>query len=418
MGFGATFSRVLSYAYGGAEKIEDLRNVELTSSRSSNWTLVERITNVMYTIYRRLSAAAFLLLVVIGTVVVSRTIENSSSPQQSWVAWIIIIFSTTLTFYGLIYNNFLFGLNKVALLRRWEAITGFGAILTNAIVLFTTSSLLALVISNQSWLLINVLRNRWLCRRIENGKFKEFSINKNYDRQILKIIWPKVWRSGIGYISSYGAIQLSGIIYAQIGTTASVASYLLALRIIESIKAFAQAPFYSKIPLLSRLRSEGKITEQVKVARLGMFLAHSTFVLLFIFTGLFSDELFRMIRSNADFVDPLMWNLLGLAFFIERYGAMHLQLYSTTNHIIWHIANGFSGIVYLIVSLILLNVVGLYSFPIGIIAGYLGFYSWYSAYHSYKVINEKFLSFEIKVTLLPLILLILYIILSTTTYLK
>lgn len=209
---------------------------------------------------------------------------------------------------------------------------------------------------------------------------------------------------------SRGLIEASGLIFAQIGTSAAVASYLIALRLIQILSMYSQAPFYSKLPTLARLRAEGKLTQQIQVAHKGMQYAYWTFVLGFITLGLSAGPLLKLIGSNADFVSPLFWSLMGLAFMVERYGAMHLQLYSITNHIIWHIANGVSGIIYLLVSLLLFRIVGVYAFPIGILMGYLGFYAWYAAMHSYRVFKLNFWQFEQSTSLIPGTVLLVYVI--------
>jgi hypothetical protein len=95
--------------------------------------------------------------------------------------------------------------------------------------------------------------------------------------------------------------------------------------------------------------------------------------------------------------------------FAERYGAMHIQLYSTTNHIIWHIANGVSGVIYLVVALVLFKQIGVYAFPVGTLAGYLGFYCWYSAMHSYGAFDLKFWEFERSAMLIPLLVMVIYL---------
>jgi hypothetical protein len=82
---------------------------------------------------------------------------------------------------------------------------------------------------------------------------------------------------------------------------------------------------------------------------------------------------------------------------------MHIQLYSITNHIIWHTANGVSGIIYLVVALALFKQIGVYAFPIGTLIGYLGFYGWYSAIHSYRAFGLKFWEFEKPIMIPPLL---------------
>ena len=115
-----------------------------------------------------------------------------------------------------------------------------------------------------------------------------------------------------------------------------------------------------------------------------------------------------MLHSNASFVSPSLWMILGLAIFAERYGAMHLQLYSTTNHIVWHVANGVTGIIFLIASLALVGLIGVYAFPISMFISNIGFYAWYSAGFSYRAYDLHFWSFERSTMIRPLCIALVY----------
>jgi hypothetical protein len=419
LGFGSTFYRIIAYAFGGSENLDDLRRVDSNQLNEPRWNKISQIVGTMYFIYNLLAIGYLAIMGIIGSYVLIRPINLSSDITNGWIAWIVVLTTTAISLRGNIYNNYLLGLNKVAMLRRWEALTSLGGIISNIVVLLFNWSLLFLVISNQAWILISVIRNRFLCRRVYENRFSKFSAEKrNLDKEILNNIWPRAWRSAVGLFMNFGLIQASGLIFAQIGKSAEVASYLLGLRIIDTIKTFSQAPFYSKLPLLAKLRSQGKSAEQIKAASFGMMLSHYSYILAFILVGLFIDQILILIKSNAEFVNPSMWALMGIGFFLERFGAMHLQLYSTTNHIVWHIANGVSGLIYLVTSLILLSVIGVYAFPVGVIAGYLLFYSWYSAKYSYKIIVKPFFEFERYVSLVPFLILVLYCLISVAYFYK
>ena len=408
VGFSPTFSRVIAYAMGGAN-IDDLKSPKGQNNGQANWETLELICSEMRGIYFRLGLLWPVLLVVFGTLALIKPVSHVQNTFSAWSAWGVILIVSTVTLRGNIYSAYLQGTNYIALLRRWEAITSLGAIVTSFLVLILGGKLLGLVVAHQGWQLLNILRNRWLSRVVEDGHFKNFSKRKQ-NKKVFDAVWPSAWRSGVGHFMTYGLIQASGILYAQVGTVASIASYLLALRLIQTVSQFSQAPFYSKLPVFARLFAENKRSAVVALAKRGMRLSYWCYVAGFIGLGIAGEPLLKFIGSNADFPDSLLWSLLGLAFFVERYGAMHLQLYSITNHIIWHIANGVSGIIYIFVSLIIFQFIGVYAFPVGIIAGYLGFYSWYSAIHSYRAFKLNFIVFEKGTMFVPLCVIIIYII--------
>lgn len=408
VGFAPTFSRVIAYAMGGAD-VDDLKSPKEKNNGQTNWQTIDLICSTMRVIYARLGLLWTTLLTIFGTMALLKPVSLVENSLSTWIAWGIIIIVSMVTLRGSIYSSYLQGINKIALLRRWEAITAVGSIVSSCLALIFGGGLLGLVIAHQGWQVLNIMINRWLSGFVKNGRFRDFKQGK-MSKKVLDAVWPSAWRSGLGIFMTYGLVQASGIFYAQVGTVAGIASYLLALRLIQTISQFSQAPFYSKLPVFARLFAEDKKNELVSRARRGMGLSYWCYVAGFVGLGIAGEPLLKLIGSNADFPTHLLWSLMGLAFFVERYGAMHLQLYSITNQIIWHlVAVGF-GVIYILTCLFLFDSIGVYAFPVGMLMGHLGFYSWFSAKHAYKYFNLTFKSFDLKTVVLPLVLMIIYIV--------
>lgn len=410
LGFRSTFIRIIAFAIGGAKDINLTAKAGASGAFEPNWALVGRIFSMMKKIYIWLALIFLILLLSFGSWSMMRPISMVDSKNAAWIGWFIIACVSAIKFYGTIYSNYLEGLNKIALVRRWEAITSTGAILTSILVLLTFQSLLALIIANQIWVLINFLRDYKLSQKVENAALAGLSKNQAFDKVFFQKIWAPAWRSGLSGLMSNGLSGITSILYAQLGSAANIASYLLALRLIAQVRDISMAPFYSKIPMLAKLRSQGKTDELISNAQRGMFLSNMVFVLGAVFIGLSGEWLLNLIGSKVGFIPNDLWLLLVLAYFIHRYGAMHIQLYSTTNHIISHIADGVSGVIFIAVTWSFIGKYDLYAIPVGMIAGYLGFYAWYAAKKSLSNIGKGFFEFEKKTLFLPLILLIGYFI--------
>jgi O-antigen/teichoic acid export membrane protein len=406
MGLSPTFSRVISYAMGGAD-VNDLKSPKNKNNGKTNWESIECISSEMRRIYSSISWFWTVLLSTAGTALLVIPISQVQDTALAWSAWAVILIVSTVVIKGNIFISYLQGINQIAIFRRWEAITSFGGIIASILVLVFDGNLLGMVIANQGFVLVSIYINRRLSRTLEDGHFKNFSI-KGKNKKVFDAVWPSAWRSGIGVILTAGLMQLSGIMYAQFGSSAEIATYLLGLRLIITVSSFSQAPFYSKLPLLSRLYAEGKKDELIKISQRGMMLSHWVYVIGFIIIGVAGEKLLILIESNADFPSHLLWILLGIGFFAERYGAMHLQLYSITNHIIWHTVAVWTGLILLIVSVSLLPRYDYLSFAIAKIAAYFGFYSWYCARYSYRKFGMSFLQYESKTTLLPTLVLVVF----------
>lgn len=410
-GFSNTFVRVIAFSMGGATQIHDLRNYKNNNPGEPNWVLLKQIIGTMNVLYLLISFVSFLIIIVAGSFALMKSINLLENPSEGWVSWVIIAIVSSITLYGRVYSNYLLGINKVALTNRWIAITSLGRIATSFFVLILNGGILALVIANQSWNVIRLFVNMVLSHNVLNKKYKTLQ-SFLFKKSIFKSIWPSAWRGGVSGLMSHGLSQLTGVLYAQFGEVGNVASYLLGLRLITTIKGVALAPFYSKIPEISRLRAENNNKKLYAIAKRGMLLSYITFVLGFIFIGFTGKFLLSLINSNAEFPSQLLWSLFGIAFFLHRFGGMHMQLYVSTNHVISHIADTISGFIFFISAYFLIDYIGLYAFPTGMIIGYLGFYCWYSAMYSYKLIKESFFSFELNTSFIPFLILISYSIIN------
>jgi hypothetical protein len=403
MGFLQTFTRIIAYCMGGASVV-DLQNIRDRNrtkplSEEPNWIAIHCIERVMLRFYSRIAAAAFLVGATIGSWALSGPIDAASSTTGSWTAWGIVLVTSCWLLFGNYFSAYLMGLNQIAMVQRWQMLSSFFATALASITLMLGGSLISLVAVYQLSQGMNVVINIYLKRRKAKTIYYT-TVSPDDIHAVWGVVWPVAWRSGIGVLISVGLVQLSGIIYAQLGETKAVISYLLGLQLIRAISSFSQAPFYSRIPVFSTLFAAQRYGDIIRQAKRSMRVSYAVFTTGFIFIGYFSNGLLTLINSPVDFPTPLMWSLLGIGFFFERYGAMHIQLYTVTNHVIWHIINSVTGLIMVLLSLALYPLLDVYAFPVALLGGYLGFYSWITSWHSYREFHQGFFSFE-KSVMLP-----------------
>jgi hypothetical protein len=407
-GLSPTFSRLLAYARGGAS-VADMANMRKPSqfantakAADTDSATTARVFSTLMWLYPRIGSAIVVLLALLGTWALQRPISQTLASQTAWAAWGLVLVSTFFGFLGNAYSAALQGMNSIAPLRRWELATGLAQIATTLLALAIGGGLLAVVAVYQFWVVVNCFRNRQLLKTLHHHLF---AAPATQDAQVMAVMWPATWRSGVGVLMSQGIIQSSGVIYSQLAPAAEVASYLLALRVITTISQFSQAPFYSKLPQLAELQAQHNTQAQLQAAARGMRLAHWVFVVGALAAAALVVPLLGLIGSRTQFVGQGVWAVMTLAFFFERYGAMHLQLYSLTNHIVWHIANGITGCIMIVLAATLYRHLGAMAFPLGMLIAYAGFYAIYSARKSVAALHIPFFKFEIPTSLAPACLL-------------
>lgn len=410
-GFAPSIARVIAYAFGGAKKLEDNQSKANTENLGKpNWELVGKIYVTLKKIYLRLNLIAFSGLITFGTALIFLPIQQMESPIEGWISWGIILFVSAFYIRGNIFFAYLEGVGMVAALRRWEMLFNLLRTLSSLTVLLLEGGILPLVAANQFWLLMNVVRNRYLSYKVYNGKLKEIKYQK-YDDAIFQIIFSKSWKSAVGQLFTTGVTMLTALIYGTTGKTTAVVSYLFSLRVLQMIVEFASGPFYSQIPFYNMLMARKDFKTLIVKITKSMRLTYWFYTVLTITVGITLPYVLEFIDSNASFVSLELWALLILAFFGERYGAVNIQLYTTTNHVVWHITSIVTGSVFLVCLFSSYSFIGVWAFPFAFMASNYGFFAWYNARLIYKNFPIKFWSFEKTVAFPPFLFLITFLIL-------
>lgn len=404
-GFKNTFVRLFSYSAAGLKNFDQVsKNYIKNTKQEINWDFTKEIFSTMKRTYLFISLILFASLSTIGTYFVKDSISLNEETDLLWLSWIYIIITSSIGFYGKIYICYLEGFNRVALLKRYEGYFSFLSVLSRFLVIYFYPSIFLLIIVEKSWLIINLIRNLFLCRSIYENKISSFS--NDFDYVFFKKVFDLAWKSGFSNILSIGLINFTGIFYSQIGNLNSVNSYLISLRIMNIIRDFSKAPFYSKIPLFSKLRAQGYVNKLIYISKRNILISNIVFFLSVTSIAFFADEILLLINSNADLVNNKMWMLMSLAFYIHRYGSMHMQIYLTTNHVITHIVDSISALIFLISLLFLFEKFEIYSFPISMILSYILCHAWVSSYFSIKSLKTNFLNFD-KWSIFVLILIVI-----------
>lgn len=403
-GMAPTFSRLIAYAYGGAS-VDDMRRIDSTpgSGCVKNASSMTLVMSSQRWLYIRISLVITLLFALVGTKLLIRPIGQLANEDVGWNAWVVVLVSSAFCLWGNGYAAALQGIDKIALVRRWEMMFSVGQTASAVTSILLGGGLFWLVLSNQAWLIAGAFRNRKLMQMAEP---ETFAVRPSPDPRVLKVLWPAAWRSGIGILMSQGIIQASGLIYSQYAAATQVSTYLLALRIMNLVSQFSQAPFYSCIPKLAALQATGDRGALLEMASRGMRFAHWIFCFGVLLVAVSGKALLDMIGSQTKFVDLDFWLLMSFAFWVERYGAMHMQLYSTTNRIVWHVVNGVTGVIILTFGWSLSPGLGIWAMPVSMLIGYIGFYSWYSAKLSAQTFSFSWFQWEKSASLTPFVFLI------------
>jgi hypothetical protein len=366
--------------------------------------LIGQLFTTVKKIYVYLSLIIFVLLATIGTFFLYQPIYNSEDPGHNFIAWGVLLIVSIYYIRGNNYSSLLLGTNKIAGLKVIEILTSVLTFISSIIILLLKYPIALLLVNFQFWYFIRILSNKWLCK-ILYGYLWTLRY-KSFYPVLFKSILSKSWKSGIGVLFSSGVLQFSGIIYANIGDEKSVSDYLFSLRIFTLLSQFSQAPFYSKLPLMQAFYSQGLQIKFIKISQERIFYSIWLFFTGAIIFQYLGEPILVAIGSNIEFPPKLYVAIFVLAFAVERIGAMHIQMFTVTNKIIWHISNVVSGIIFVLFSVLLYNWLGPYSLPVGFLISNSVFFAPYNIFHSVQEFGLNFIKFEMKSSILVIGLLI------------
>ncbi|SDX55823.1 hypothetical protein [Roseicitreum antarcticum] len=404
---GQPMVRGFAYALGGATQVRDMRKVAPQADSEPNMDLLSRVWSASAFAHVLIGVLTLALLTAMGIWSGMPLISELPGQTELWGAMAVFIAGGALRAYGGQHVSYLTGVNRIALLRWWETafwVTAFamalGAVLAGG-------DMLALALAYQIPLLANLGWNAWLCRR-DQAACPGFRRVFRPDFDILAQMWPAIWKTGLGTFLYLGATQGAGLYYATFGAAVDVAAFLFAMSLIRPLGQFAQVPFVTKLPMLARMQASGERGAQQKIVQRSMMLTYILHVVLLLLVAA-TLPIATGLREDEIQVPILLWLLIGLAGYVERIGAQHLQLYATTNHVLIHWANGLAAAAYLAFAAIALPILGVYAFPIAQFFALIIVYVPIGAVNSYRAFELRFPAFELKTSAVPLVIVLLVV---------
>lgn len=83
------------------------------------------------------------------------------------------------------------------------------------------------------------------------------------DVELIKAMWASAWRTALGVLMSLGVVQAMVVFLANALPPKESSGVLVAIRIMQALSLFSQAPFYTKIPEMNGFALSKGATEVI-----------------------------------------------------------------------------------------------------------------------------------------------------------
>ena len=358
---GLTFSRMFSFAMGGASNLAPIKGKrEQENEGKPNWTAFERAYGTVGSLNLGIGWLNVLMALGMGWFGLSNLLQGYEGKGIVWLAFALMQMSALLSFIFQRYGIALQGMNYVALSNRWGILFSLLSIAAGSLTLWLNGGIIALVLVMQFFSVVGVFRSRFLLHVVEEGrvlKFKQYG----FDREVFAWAWEPTWKGFIAQFGLSGSMQLTAVIYTAYGSKLEVASFLFAMRMLQTITQIAQAPFSSVQPLMARLMAAGDTEALGKLIRQRMGYTLALTAAGVGFGSVAIPLLLQLIGAKIDFIPIDAWLLLGGLTLILRFDVLCCAVSATGNQMVFYWDMAAAAIISAVVLLLLGNSWGIYT---------------------------------------------------------
>lgn len=380
--------RMLSYA--------DAPRAEHAANEPSLDQLAQ-FTKVSFAVF---AALLTLLFATAGTAAVFVPITHMTTPSDGWLAWALIVALSPLRVLMLRQLTYLNGRGKIADARRIDGLAWLAGGVLAGVTVFVLPSLAAMTLVMHLAIGIATFAIARLCRDNQWD-----ALAKGWDmsglRRTFAVVWPPIWRTGLGTLLSTGARQGTGLAFAQFGAPSSVAAYLLAQHAITVLTMLSSAPVLSRLHTMTYAFRHNDNAGLIRIA------ADATSRSLWIAAGLAAaiglaiPLVAQFPQFATAFVGVELWAVLAMTLLLQRHAAAHLQVYSVTNIIVWHWLDGATGVISVALAFLLIPLFGVWGAAISGLIGIAAVYAWVPLVLSHRRFGIPFPQFALKTSLAP-----------------
>lgn len=323
------YARTGSSAVGGSVEDHERHRIE-----GPNWPLMAEVNYNTVRLFGAIAATWVAFATLAGTLIVWRPMMSSGLIPEALGTWAIFIAGSTIRLLAQPFAAFSLGSGAVAEVRRLEALSWLTGGVAAIVCLALLPNLAFAMLAIQAPILLNFLQYRRLARRM--GWKADKPDGANSTRADL---WSRGWRGGIGTLAGMLTVYGSGFILAQVGGGSLTASYLFGLNVLGIVGQVASSPVFAAMPALATRFAEGRREEMNEIAGRAIGRSMRVFALLVVMAPIAVFSVNAALPSPVAFPGAGLWLAMCVAAMLVRHGADHLQFYTTTNDIRWHLIN-------------------------------------------------------------------------------
>ncbi|WP_309398970.1 hypothetical protein [Cerasicoccus maritimus] len=346
MRLGLTFSRMLAFAMGGRTNLSSIKTAvpaRMVTSSGPAWAAFARAYGMAGTLSLGVGLVNIFLALGMGWFALDNLLADYDGDSMVWLAFIVMQLSSLVIFSFQQFRVALIGMNYVPLVNRWSVVFGTFSCLAGAIALLCDSGLLWLVIVVQLFLVLEIVRDWRILRRVEGGRVASFRLF-SLDREVFHWAWEPTYKGLLAFGSVYGSTQAVGILLTKSWDPALISAYFLTLRLVDTVVRFSIAPFVSVTPKLSTMMASGEHHNALAIARIRVAVGLSIMAVGFLCILIVVPPLLKFIGSKVTILQSEALAVITASILQYRYGNLIAGLAGVGNVILYWKEEFISGV--------------------------------------------------------------------------
>ncbi len=330
--FQTSFSRNISYAFGGATSlIKEGIDSDADVLGESNFPLIKSLIHAMRRFYGYVSAVMIVFLILIGSLYIRHLSRDLHDQDVIITSWILYSLSVVASFYCLYFSCILQGRGYIKEYNQLVIINRLVYMVLVFGLLYSGYGILGIAIANCISTIINFILGNALAYK--DGLRQTLKQTEIQAKDLMGIIWQNTYKLGLANMALFFSTRGS-LFYASLFLPlATVAKYGLSIQVVNVFGSVSLLYYYS----YSTYISQSWVTKELDVIR--RIYSKSLVLFLFIYIVgcisilLLGDWALDFIGSGTTFLPTLPLALLFVVYLLDSNQTLALNLISSENKV-------------------------------------------------------------------------------------
>lgn len=388
LGFQPTIARNSAYIFAGAQSLskEGLPNALEKSGLPVNYELLAELVYASRYIYKVIAFLAGILLFIGGSLYISTLITPNQNDVTVMVSWAFFSLGYIANFYFGYVNGLMQGKGEILAVNKVVIVTRLCMLIFGIAAICFGYGLLGLGLAS--------LLSSFIGRAIAMAYFSKaisFDADGGVDRLIkirmLRTLWYNASRLGIVQFGAFLIQRANVLLASSFLGLAVAASYGMTVTVLISLSSISASiaqirmPHLAKAQMLRDNETLKALYGEILIISWGLFLAG------FICMMCWGDELFTYISSQTQLLSTYPLAILGLIMLLELNHSLAASYLTTTNRVEFVSAGVLSGVLIVILSLVLVDKIGVWGLILSQGMVQLSFNNWKWPIETFKQLN-------------------------------